>query len=133
MAVFHKALADPTRLRILQRLAERPGTVTELIDSRGPLAAAGVVAPAPPQGGRARGDAPLRPRGHLHAQSRSIRSLPRAVSACSWGWRADGAMADGSLVSTEAARALRARVEPFAAGFGRVGLTPNALTVTAGS
>lgn len=32
MAVFHKALADPTRLRILQRLAERPGTVTELID-----------------------------------------------------------------------------------------------------
>jgi DNA-binding transcriptional ArsR family regulator len=32
MAVYHKALADPTRLRILQRLAERPGTVTELID-----------------------------------------------------------------------------------------------------
>lgn len=31
MAVFHKALADPTRLRILQRLADRPGTVTELI------------------------------------------------------------------------------------------------------
>ncbi len=32
IAVVHKALADPTRLRILQRLAERPGTVTELID-----------------------------------------------------------------------------------------------------
>ncbi len=32
MAVYHKALADPTRLRILQRLADRPGTVTELID-----------------------------------------------------------------------------------------------------
>ena len=32
MAVFHKALADPTRLRILQRLAERQATVTELID-----------------------------------------------------------------------------------------------------
>jgi DNA-binding transcriptional ArsR family regulator len=32
MAVFHKALADPTRLRILQRLAERPATVTELTD-----------------------------------------------------------------------------------------------------
>jgi DNA-binding transcriptional ArsR family regulator len=31
MAVFHKALADPTRLRILQRLTEGPGTVTELI------------------------------------------------------------------------------------------------------
>ena len=31
MATYHKALADPTRLRILQRLAERPGTVTELI------------------------------------------------------------------------------------------------------
>jgi DNA-binding transcriptional ArsR family regulator len=31
IAVIHKALADPTRLRILQRLAERPGTVTELI------------------------------------------------------------------------------------------------------
>ncbi len=32
MAVYHKALADPTRLRILQRLAERPATVTELIE-----------------------------------------------------------------------------------------------------
>ena len=32
VATVHKALADPTRLRILQRLAERPGTVTELID-----------------------------------------------------------------------------------------------------
>ncbi len=32
ISVYHKALADPTRLRILQRLAQRPGTVTELID-----------------------------------------------------------------------------------------------------
>ena len=32
VAVVHKALADPTRLRILQRLAERPGTVSELIE-----------------------------------------------------------------------------------------------------
>jgi DNA-binding transcriptional ArsR family regulator len=32
MAVVHKALADPTRLRILQRLAERACTVTDLID-----------------------------------------------------------------------------------------------------
>jgi len=32
VAVFHKALADPTRLRILRRLAVGPGTVTELID-----------------------------------------------------------------------------------------------------
>jgi ArsR family transcriptional regulator, arsenate/arsenite/antimonite-responsive transcriptional repressor len=31
VAVFHKALADPTRLRILQRLAESPCTVTDLI------------------------------------------------------------------------------------------------------
>jgi DNA-binding transcriptional ArsR family regulator len=31
VAVYHKALADPTRLRILERLAHRPGTVTELI------------------------------------------------------------------------------------------------------
>jgi len=31
VAVVHKALADPTRLRILQRLAERPATVTELM------------------------------------------------------------------------------------------------------
>jgi len=31
IAVYHKALADPTRLRILQRLAGGPGTVTELI------------------------------------------------------------------------------------------------------
>jgi len=32
MAVYHKALADPTRLRILQRLAAGPATVTDLID-----------------------------------------------------------------------------------------------------
>jgi len=32
VAAYHKALADPTRLRLLQRLAERPATVTELID-----------------------------------------------------------------------------------------------------
>lgn len=31
MAVYHKALADPTRLRILQRLAGGSATVTELI------------------------------------------------------------------------------------------------------
>jgi DNA-binding transcriptional ArsR family regulator len=30
ISVYHKALADPTRLRILQRLAGGPGTVTEL-------------------------------------------------------------------------------------------------------
>jgi DNA-binding transcriptional ArsR family regulator len=32
IAVYHKALADPTRLRILQRLAIGPATVTALID-----------------------------------------------------------------------------------------------------
>lgn len=32
VASYHKALADPTRLRLLQRLAERSATVTELID-----------------------------------------------------------------------------------------------------
>jgi DNA-binding transcriptional ArsR family regulator len=31
MAVYHKALADPTRLRIVARLAAHPATVTELI------------------------------------------------------------------------------------------------------
>ena len=31
VAVVHKALADPTRLRILQRLAERDGTVSDLM------------------------------------------------------------------------------------------------------
>ncbi|MBA3308418.1 MAG: winged helix-turn-helix transcriptional regulator [Chloroflexi bacterium] len=31
VAVYHKALADPTRLRILRRLGHSPGTVTELI------------------------------------------------------------------------------------------------------
>lgn len=31
VAVVHKALADPTRLRILQRLTEGDGTVTELM------------------------------------------------------------------------------------------------------
>ena len=30
VAAYHKALSDPTRLRILQRLAEGPATVTEL-------------------------------------------------------------------------------------------------------
>jgi ArsR family transcriptional regulator len=32
VAVVHKAMADPTRLRILQRLADGPSTVTELTD-----------------------------------------------------------------------------------------------------
>ena len=32
MASYHKALADPTRLMLLQRLAQRPATVTELIE-----------------------------------------------------------------------------------------------------
>lgn len=32
VATYHKALADPTRLRLLQRLAQAPATVTELID-----------------------------------------------------------------------------------------------------
>ena len=31
-AVVHKALSDPTRLRMLQRLTEGEGTVSELID-----------------------------------------------------------------------------------------------------
>jgi DNA-binding transcriptional ArsR family regulator len=31
MAVVHKALADPTRLRILQRLADGEGTVSDLM------------------------------------------------------------------------------------------------------
>jgi ArsR family transcriptional regulator len=31
MAVIHKALADPTRLRILQRLVEGDGTVSDLM------------------------------------------------------------------------------------------------------
>jgi DNA-binding transcriptional ArsR family regulator len=31
VAVVHKALSDPTRLRLIQRLAERPGTVTDLM------------------------------------------------------------------------------------------------------
>jgi ArsR family transcriptional regulator len=30
VAAYHKALSDPTRLRIMQRLAEGPATVTEL-------------------------------------------------------------------------------------------------------
>ena len=32
VASYHKALADPTRLRLLQRLAHQPATVTELIE-----------------------------------------------------------------------------------------------------
>jgi ArsR family transcriptional regulator len=31
MAVVHKALADPTRLRIIQRLAQGDGTVSDLM------------------------------------------------------------------------------------------------------
>jgi ArsR family transcriptional regulator len=31
MALVHKAMADPTRLRILQRLAEGDGTVSDLM------------------------------------------------------------------------------------------------------
>jgi ArsR family transcriptional regulator len=31
VAVVHKALSDPTRLRLIQRLADSPGTVTDLM------------------------------------------------------------------------------------------------------
>ncbi len=32
VAAYHKALSDPTRLRLLQRLSEGPATVTELTE-----------------------------------------------------------------------------------------------------
>lgn len=32
VASYHKALADPTRLRLLQRLAHKPATVAELTE-----------------------------------------------------------------------------------------------------
>jgi ArsR family transcriptional regulator len=32
VAAYHKALSDPTRLRLVQRLADGPATVTELTD-----------------------------------------------------------------------------------------------------
>jgi DNA-binding transcriptional ArsR family regulator len=32
VAAYHKALSDPTRLRLLQRLADAPATVTELTE-----------------------------------------------------------------------------------------------------
>jgi len=35
LKAFHKALADVSRLRILQRLAESPATVTDLIEHVG--------------------------------------------------------------------------------------------------
>ena len=35
MAVFHKALADPTRLRILDQVRDGERSVTELVDSLG--------------------------------------------------------------------------------------------------
>jgi DNA-binding transcriptional ArsR family regulator len=35
LRAFHKALADVSRLRILQRLAESPATVTDLIEHVG--------------------------------------------------------------------------------------------------
>src|SRR3954453_15344892 len=40
-----------------------------------------------------------------------------------------GSMAGGSLLSPEQRAGFRARIEPLARGFGRVGLTPNGLTV----
>lgn len=38
-------------------------------------------------------------------------------------------MADGSIVSSQVRASMRARVEPLAQGLGRLGLTPNALTL----
>lgn len=35
MAAFFQGLADPTRMRILELLADRPRTVTELVDALG--------------------------------------------------------------------------------------------------
>ena len=78
VAAYHKALSDPTRLRLMQRLAEGPATVTELtshVDLSQPL----VSLPSPPaQGRRRRRDAPRRPRSHLHPQPRRPGPFPRA-------------------------------------------------------
>ena len=84
VAAYHKALSDPTRLRLMQRLAEGPATVNELtshVDLSQPLVSFHL---APAQGGRRGRDAPLRARGHLHAQSRRPDSLPGAGARAPW-------------------------------------------------
>lgn len=35
LRAFHKALADPSRLRMIQRLADSPATVTDLVEHVG--------------------------------------------------------------------------------------------------
>ncbi len=130
LRAYHKALADVTRLRILERLAESPATVTELIahvDLSQPLVswhlrtlkAIGLV--------------------ETRRQGREVicslrpdeidRFTSRASGACS-AWPARRTtMSDGSLLSNEKRNRFRAIVQPYAAGLARVGLTPNMLTL----
>ena len=113
VAAYYKALADPTRLRILQRLGRGPGDGHRPDRARRPVAAARLVAPSPPQGGRAGRDA--RPGREVICTIAARRStLPARESAsCSARRSSMSADADDLRATRRDAeqRLIRARIE----------------------
>ena len=125
---MHKALADPTRLRILQRLSQGEGTVGDLmrhVDLSQPLVswhlrrlrAAGLVET------RRVGREVICSLGRealerFHEQERELLGTWRVV-----------VMSKGSFISPEQRSGIRASVEPLALAMARAGLTPNMLTL----
>src|SRR5689334_9707419 len=120
----------PRVRRSNRRRARRPGRVEP---------AARVVAHRAPQGRRPRHDPPDRSRDVLPADPRSLRDVRRASGGRArppgHGKRrraaASGArgVVSGSVVSPELRARVRGIAVPIALAFGRLGLTPNALTV----
>ena len=130
---FHKTLADVNRLRICRVLADRPATVTELIEAVGlsqPLVSwhLGKLREVGPRHG-----APPRPRDRPHHRPRGVRPVRRPAGAGPQPRRPGagraGGLVSGSLVSPETRARVRGLMTPIAVGLGRLGLTPNGLTL----
>ena len=130
MRLFHKALADVNRLRIVQRLADGPATVTELIDHVGlsqPLVSWHL--------GKLRAvghrhDQPARPRDDLQPATRGLHRGRRArARAPGRGRPADDQRPSDEHRASASASRVRHLGEPIALFFGRLGLTPNGLTL----
>ncbi len=129
---FHKVLADANRLRIVRRLSDGPATVTELIEHvglsqplvswhLGKLREVGLVT------SRRQGRETVHtivPEAFESFASRQARALGLTTGA-----RGAGRLVSGSLVSPETRARVRGLMTPIAVGLGRLGLSPNALTI----
>ena len=121
------------RLRIVRRLAHCEATVAELIAHVGlsqPLVSWHV---GRLRRRRPRHDPPRRARDVLRLRAGGVRGVRRPYQAASSGIHATptgaGRLVIGSVVTPRSAPRVRGLAQPVARAFGRIGLTPNALTV----